>query len=126
MGRTTRPRSRIPGSGRVPTPRTPPTSKTRASSANVAAQGAPRKLAGWSDRDRRSCPKPREQLLAREFEETVLIGSDLVEIHVVVARIDVLLDPLQVSVCVRAAGDRLGDLVLGDALDEIRELGRIG
>ena len=41
-----------------------------------------------SDRDGRPSPDARQQLLARELEEPVLVRTDLVEVHVVVAGVD--------------------------------------
>lgn len=66
----------------------------------------------------------RQYFLLVELDELGLVGADLMDRDHVEAGVDVLRDRLDVGVRVRPTGDRLGDVLPGDALGRVGEVGR--
>src|SRR4051794_27768956 len=73
-----------------------------------------------------SVPQRRQHRALVEIEEAVLVGADLMDVDVVIAGVDVLLDFLQVLIGVRPADDGLGDRLLVDQFGPLFEVGREG
>src|SRR6185295_1512626 len=65
-----------------------------------------------------------QQLALGELDEPGLIGSDLVDVHLVEPGIEVFGDLLDMALDVRSAWHQLRDLVLGHGLRQLLEMGR--
>src|SRR5918998_3509220 len=68
----------------------------------------------------------RQDLSLREADEPFLIRSHLVDVDVVEPGLGVLVDHGQVLAGIRSDDDALGDLLRGDELNRLLEVGRCG
>ena len=76
---------------------------------------------------RGACAREVRQDLARvEVDEAVVVGADLADVDLVEAGVDDLLDRGDVLVGIGAAGERVGDLLLGDERRRLLEVARRG
>ena len=66
----------------------------------------------------------RQELPLREANESFLVRSDLMDVDVVEPGLCVLVDLGEVLAGIRADDDALGDLLRGDELDRLLEVGR--
>src|SRR2546421_151787 len=112
------------GSARRRRPRRAPSPQARAAGARAGAV-PPGAFRGRSAPARaRKALALGKKLFLREGEEAVLVGPDLMEIDVRVARLVVLLDLVEVFVGIGSERQRSVELVRFPVLDELLEVAR--